>query len=140
MTADPREYVTAWRWELELQPRATGSVKPGRVRPLFTFLAVPERPSHQMKLPSFHASRFTLHVSRPSPPPESGSAVIVVIALLAIILIYVAGNLRTLANLGRELRLLERQQTRRLQTAAPKTNSPPASLISTNSISKPGPH
>ncbi|MGD0258913.1 MAG: hypothetical protein ABSD29_03720 [Verrucomicrobiota bacterium] len=45
MTSDPREYVTAWRWELELEPRAKGSVKPGRVRPLFTFIAVPERPS-----------------------------------------------------------------------------------------------
>ena len=45
MTADRREYVTDWRWELELQPRAKGSVKPGRVRPLFTFLAVPERPA-----------------------------------------------------------------------------------------------
>jgi hypothetical protein len=45
MVADPREYVTAWRWELELQPRGKGSVKPGRVRPLFTFLAVPERPA-----------------------------------------------------------------------------------------------
>jgi hypothetical protein len=41
---DKREYVTAWRWELEIQPRGKGSVKPGRVRPLFTFLAVPERP------------------------------------------------------------------------------------------------
>jgi hypothetical protein len=40
--ADPREYVTAWRWELELQPRTTGSVKPGSVRPLFTFIAVPK--------------------------------------------------------------------------------------------------
>ena len=45
MTSDPREYVTAWRWELELEPRAKGSVKPGRVRPLFTFIAIPERPS-----------------------------------------------------------------------------------------------
>ena len=45
MTADQREHVTAWRWELELQTRAKGSVKPGRIRPLFTFLAVPERPS-----------------------------------------------------------------------------------------------
>jgi hypothetical protein len=44
MTADPREHVTAWRWELEIQPRAKGSVKPSRVHPLFTFLAVPERP------------------------------------------------------------------------------------------------
>jgi len=41
MQPDPREHVTAWRWELELQPRTTGSVKPGRIRPLFTFLAVP---------------------------------------------------------------------------------------------------
>jgi hypothetical protein len=45
MQSDPREYITAWRWELELQPRTIGSVKPGRVRPLFTFIAVPERPS-----------------------------------------------------------------------------------------------
>jgi hypothetical protein len=45
MTSDPREYVTPWRWELELETRAKGSVKPGRVRPLFTFIAVPERPS-----------------------------------------------------------------------------------------------
>jgi hypothetical protein len=43
MAPDKREYVTAWRWELEIQPRAKGSAKPGRVRPLFTFLAVPER-------------------------------------------------------------------------------------------------
>jgi hypothetical protein len=47
MAADQRQYVTAWRWELELQPRAKGSVKPGRVRPLFTFLAVPERPANK---------------------------------------------------------------------------------------------
>ena len=45
MTTDQREHVTAWRWELELQTRATGSVRPGRIRPLFTFLAVPEGPS-----------------------------------------------------------------------------------------------
>ena len=42
MEADPRPNVTAWRWELELRPR---SKKPARVRPLFTFLAVPERSS-----------------------------------------------------------------------------------------------
>ena len=45
MTADSRQFATAWRWELELQPRGMGSVKPSRLRPLFTFLAVPERPS-----------------------------------------------------------------------------------------------
>ena len=45
MTADPRQRVTAWRWELELQTRPSGSVKPSRVRPLFTFTAVPGRPA-----------------------------------------------------------------------------------------------
>ena len=42
MMTDPRAKVTAWRWELELEPRGKASVKPARVRPLFTFLAVPE--------------------------------------------------------------------------------------------------
>jgi hypothetical protein len=87
-----------------------------------------------MKLVFNHASRFTHHVSRP-PRRQSGSAVIVVMALLAIILVYVAGNLKTLANLGRELKLLERQQIRRLQKVSPKTNAPPAITISTNSTS-----
>jgi type II secretory pathway component PulJ len=41
--SDARQRVTAWRWELELQPRQKGSVKPGRIHPLFTFIAVPER-------------------------------------------------------------------------------------------------
>ncbi|MCX6927622.1 MAG: hypothetical protein NT154_31100 [Verrucomicrobia bacterium] len=45
MEADPRQHVTAWRWELELATRNQGSFKPGRVRPLFTFIAIPERPS-----------------------------------------------------------------------------------------------
>ena len=47
MTADPREHITAWRWELELQPRVTASVKPGHLRPLFTFTAVPQHPPIQ---------------------------------------------------------------------------------------------
>ncbi len=41
MKRELRPAVIVWRWELELQPQATGSFKPGRVRPLFTFLAVP---------------------------------------------------------------------------------------------------
>jgi hypothetical protein len=45
MMPDARAQVIAWRWELELQPRGKASVKPGRVRPLFTFLAVPEAAS-----------------------------------------------------------------------------------------------
>ena len=85
-----------------------------------------------MKLPPLHAPRSTLHAPR-SPARQSGSAVIVIMALLSILLLYMAYNLQTLANLGRELRLLERQQTRRLQATAPKTNAPPALIISTNS-------
>jgi Tfp pilus assembly protein PilE len=42
MESDPRPNVGAWRWELELKPR---SRKPAPVRPLFTFLAVPEASS-----------------------------------------------------------------------------------------------
>jgi hypothetical protein len=45
MQADPRRNVTAWRWELELQPRTKASVRASRVRPLFTFVAVPPNSS-----------------------------------------------------------------------------------------------
>ena len=79
-----------------------------------------------MKLPPVHAS----HPRR----QQAGSAVIIVLALLTIMLVYVAGNIRTLNSLGRELRLLERQQTHRLQTAAQKTNSPPAISVATNTV------
>lgn len=44
MQPDPRQRLTAWRWELELKPRAKASVKASRTRPLFTFLAVPQSP------------------------------------------------------------------------------------------------
>ena len=47
MSADRREHITAWRWELEIQTRSTASAKPSRIRPLFTFLAVPERRAAQ---------------------------------------------------------------------------------------------
>jgi len=61
-------------------------------------------------------------------------------ALLAIILVYLAANLRTLDSLGRELKLLERQQTRRLQTATATTNSPSATTVGTNSVPKSPPN
>ena len=95
-----------------------------------------------MKLFPFHASRFTFHVSpgMPCRRRQSGSAVIVVMALLAIILVYVAGNLRTLNNLGRELKLVERQQTRRLQRATQTTNTPPAITVATNAVPGPPAH
>jgi hypothetical protein len=54
---------------------------------------------------------------------EEGMAVIVVIALLVIILIYIAAGVRTLNNLGRDVRLIEKQQTQRLQPALGTTNT-----------------
>ncbi len=86
-----------------------------------------------MKLPPLHSSGFAFHAPRPW-HRQSGSAVIVVMALLALMLIYVAGNLRTLSSLGRELRLLERQQTRRLQKLTQPTNAPPAITVATNAV------
>jgi hypothetical protein len=58
---------------------------------------------------------------------RSGSAVIVVLALLALIFLYLAGNLGTLHHLGRELKLLDQKQTLRLEPA------------STNLLQKPKP-
>ena len=54
-----------------------------------------------------------------------GMAVIVVIAILSIILIFVAGNLRALHLLRSNLRLIEKQQTNRLAHTGLMTNSPP---------------
>ena|SRR5258708_3375906 len=51
---------------------------------------------------------------------ERGMAVIVVLALVAIILIYLAANLKTLLTLDRELKLLETKQTHRLLAATPQ--------------------
>ena len=53
---------------------------------------------------------------------EEGMAVILVIALLAILLIYISAGVRTLNNLGRDVRLIEKQQIQRLQQAAGTTN------------------
>lgn len=39
MAVDARPHVIAWRWELELQTSSRANI---HVRPLFTFLAVPE--------------------------------------------------------------------------------------------------
>jgi hypothetical protein len=94
-----------------------------------------------MNLLPHHVSRVTHHASRISPRRrQTGSAVIIVMALLAIILVYVAGNLRTLNSLGRELKLLELQQIRRLQTVTQRTNTPPAAVIHTNALPPPSPN
>ena len=73
-----------------------------------------------MKIPPPYASR----------PRERGMAVIVVLALVAIVLIYVAGNLRALHNLGGELKLVERRQIHRLQNTAQEGKA----LVVTNAV------
>jgi hypothetical protein len=50
-------------------------------------------------------------------------AVIIVLAFLAIILIYLAGNARTLYWLERDLKLVEQKQVHRLAGTNIKTNS-----------------
>jgi hypothetical protein len=69
---------------------------------------------------SSHESRITNH-------SRSGMAVILVLAFLAIILIYLAGNARTLFWLERDLKLVEQKQVHRLATTNIKTNSIEAS-------------
>lgn len=44
MQPEARSQATCWHWDLELKPRVRAAAAPGRMRPLFTFIAVP-RPS-----------------------------------------------------------------------------------------------
>ena len=66
-------------------------------------------------------------------------AVVIVMTVLVILLIFVAGNIRTLHLLNRDLKLVEKRQIQRLQATNPQpsvltgTNQPPAQ---TNSPAK----
>ena len=72
-------------------------------------------------LPPAPARLFTTRVKRNERPGsrrgEQGLAVITVMTVLAIVLICLAGNIRMLYSLDRELKLLQKQQIRRLQAA-----------------------
>ncbi len=58
-------------------------------------------------------------------------AVIVVVAIVAILIIYISGNLRTLHLLSRDLKQVEQKQLRRLAVANnSRTNSPGAMHLS----------
>ena len=58
----------------------------------------------------------TFNRNQESRTTERGSATLVMIALLAIMLILILANSRTLFNLQRELKLIERQQIERVNT------------------------
>jgi hypothetical protein len=53
---------------------------------------------------------------------QDGTAVIVVLVFLSLLLIYITANLRTLYSLGRELKLIDQKQTRRLESSS-RTNT-----------------
>jgi hypothetical protein len=59
-----------------------------------------------------------------NPTHRSGFAVIVILVIIAILMIYIAGNIRTLSNVGKELRLLDQKQVHRLERH--KSTSPNA--------------
>jgi hypothetical protein len=63
---------------------------------------------------------------------ESGMATILFIALLAIMILLVTANLGALAHLNREVKLLEQQQTQRLEASQTQTNT----MATTQMISK----
>jgi len=56
--------------------------------------------------------------------------VIVVLALLAIVMVFVGANLRSLSNCGRELHQIDQQQTRRWSTV--HAAGTPAPVTGTN--------
>ena len=58
----------------------------------------------------------TFNRNQESRTTERGSATLVMISLLAIMIILILANSRTLFNLQRELKLIERQQIERLNT------------------------
>jgi len=67
-----------------------------------------------------------MKIPTPQQRHQDGMAVIVVIALISIILIFIAGNLRMIDLLRKDLKLIETQQTNRLATVGMATNAPPS--------------
>lgn len=69
---------------------------------------------------------------------NAGSATIVMLVLLSILLIFVLANLKTLGFLKRELNLVERSQTQRLQAEARSPSTAPLSPSAAQTNSPPG--
>jgi hypothetical protein len=69
---------------------------------------------------------------------QGGSAVIVMLALLALILVFASANMRSLANLERETRSIERRQIRRLEAHGATNAVVPLAVSGTNVVSPDG--
>lgn len=67
---------------------------------------------------------------------RDGVAVVVVLALLALIFVFVAANLRALHNLKRDLKIVEQQQIKRLnvRAASAQQGGPPDAAAQTNAV------
>jgi hypothetical protein len=76
------------------------------------------------RLPLSRVTDYGLRSPRRQQPPrpthQSGMAVLVVLVIIAILMIYVAGNIRTLNNVGKELKLIDQKQIHRLQRQKPR--------------------
>lgn len=57
--------------------------------------------------------------------PRSGFTVLVVLVLMAIVLIYIGANIRSLHQLNREMKLVERRQVQRLKLQTTNTVADP---------------
>ena len=72
------------------------------------------------RLPLSRVTDYGLRSPRQEPPRRpthrSGFAVIVIMVIIAILMIYIAGNIRTLSNVGKELKLIDKRQVHRLET------------------------
>jgi len=66
-----------------------------------------------------------------SKSPEAGMAVLIFISLLAIMVILVMAGLRCVFHLHREVKFLEQQQIKRLNSATPPTSTTNAIMNST---------
>jgi len=62
---------------------------------------------------------------RPDRGPRSGFTVLIVLVLMAIVLIYIGANVRSLHQLNREMKLIERRQVQRLKLQTTNTVANP---------------
>lgn len=67
---------------------------------------------------------------------EQGVAVIVVLALLAILLLYVTANVRSLRIMSQEIKLVEQRQLRHWSATA--ITPPPAAATNASAVAEPG--
>lgn len=69
---------------------------------------------------------------------ERGMAMIVIMAILSLMVVYIAANVRSLNTLERELRLIERKQVHRLQQISERNaGSLPSGTNAVNSARTP---